>query len=140
MVGNYKSSYEHLTIILLLLGSLRCENHDVLSSFYGLKAHPFPKQNGKKIVRISVNYLSSNNFKHEARKSDWKGRRLKVPLDLFFSISKVEGSLEMAMEKPALINVNTCLNTNIYSYLETSGSQSSNLCLNVVHFFNTSVN
>ncbi len=27
-----------------------------------------------------------------------------------------------------------------YSYLETSGGQSSNLYLNVVHFFNTSVN
>ncbi len=29
--------------------------------------------------------------------------------------------------------------TNIYSYLETSGGQSSNLFLNVVHFFNTRV-
>ncbi len=37
-------------------------------------------------------------------------------------------------------NVNNCLNTNIYSYLETSGAQCSNLYLNVVHFFNTSVN
>jgi hypothetical protein len=33
-------------------------------------------------------------------------------------------------------NVNNCWNTNIYSYLETSGGQSSNLHLNVVHFFN----
>jgi hypothetical protein len=32
------------------------------------------------------------------------------------------------------------LNINIYSYLETSGGQSSNHYLNVVHFFNTSVN
>jgi hypothetical protein len=39
-----------------------------------------------------------------------------------------------------LKNVNNCLNTNIYSYLETSGGQSSNLYLNVVHVFNTSVN
>ncbi len=31
-------------------------------------------------------------------------------------------------------------NINIYSYLETSGGQSSNLYLNVVHFFNTSIN
>ncbi len=31
--------------------------------------------------------------------------------------------------------LNNCLNTNIYS-----GGQSSNLYLNVVHFFNTSVN
>ncbi len=32
------------------------------------------------------------------------------------------------------------LNTSIYSYLQTSGGQSSNLYLSVVHFFNTSVN
>jgi hypothetical protein len=38
------------------------------------------------------------------------------------------------MEQHALKNVNTCLNTNIYSNLETSGGQSCNLCLNVVHF------
>jgi hypothetical protein len=43
-------------------------------------------------------------------------------------------------ELHALKNVNNCLNSNIYSYLETSGGQSSNLYLNVVHFFNTSVN
>jgi hypothetical protein len=36
-------------------------------------------------------------------------------------------------------NVNSCLNTNIYSYLEISRGQSSNLYLNVAHFFNTSV-
>ncbi len=35
------------------------------------------------------------------------------------------------------INVNNCLNTNIYSYLETSGGQNSNPYLNVVHFLNT---
>ena len=34
-----------------------------------------------------------------------------------------------------LKNVNNCLNTKIYSYLETSGGQSSNLYLNVAHFF-----
>jgi len=44
-----------------------------------------------------------------------------------------------AIEQHALKNVNNCLNTNIYSYLETSGDQSSNLYLNVVHLFNTSV-
>ncbi len=32
------------------------------------------------------------------------------------------------------------LNTNIYSYLETFGGKSFNLSLNVVHFFNASVN
>ncbi len=37
-------------------------------------------------------------------------------------------------------NVKNYLNTNIYSYLDTSGGQMSNLYLNVVHFFNTSDN
>jgi hypothetical protein len=32
-------------------------------------------------------------------------------------------------------NVNNSLNTNIYSYKETSGGPSSNLYLNVVNFF-----
>ena len=44
------------------------------------------------------------------------------------------------MEQRTLRNVNNYLNTNIYSYLETSGGKSSNLYINVVHFFNTSVN
>ncbi len=39
------------------------------------------------------------------------------------------------MEQHALKNVNNCLNTNIYSYFETSGGQSSYPYLNVVHFF-----
>ncbi len=37
-------------------------------------------------------------------------------------------------------HVNNCLHTNISSYLETSGGQSSNLYLNVIHFFKTSIN
>ncbi len=44
------------------------------------------------------------------------------------------------MEQRTLKNVSNCLNTNIYSYLETSGGQGSNLYLNFVHFFNTSIN
>ncbi len=44
------------------------------------------------------------------------------------------------MEQRTLKNVNNCLNTNIYSYLETSGGKSLNPYLNVVHFFNTRVN
>jgi hypothetical protein len=48
--------------------------------------------------------------------------------------------LSATMEHHALKSVNNCLNTNIYSYLETSGGQSSNLFLIVVHFFKTSVN
>jgi hypothetical protein len=52
--------------------------------------------------------------------------------------SKVFG--HFSMEQCTLKNVNSYLNTNIYSYLETSSGQSSNLYLFVVHFFNTSVN
>jgi hypothetical protein len=44
------------------------------------------------------------------------------------------------MEHRSLKNVNNCLDTNIYSYLETSGSQSSDLYKNVAPFVNTSVN
>jgi hypothetical protein len=44
------------------------------------------------------------------------------------------------MEQHTLKNVNNYLNTNIYSYLETSCGQSSNPYLNVVTFFHTSVN
>jgi len=43
------------------------------------------------------------------------------------------------MEQRAFKNVNNSLIMNIYSYLETSGGQSSNIYLNVVHFFNTCV-
>jgi len=46
----------------------------------------------------------------------------------------------LGMEQPTLKNVNNCLNSNIYSYSATSGGKSSNLYLNVVHFFDTSFN
>jgi len=44
------------------------------------------------------------------------------------------------MEEHTLKNVNDYLNTNIYSYLEASSNQSSNLYLNVDHFFKPRVN
>ncbi len=43
------------------------------------------------------------------------------------------------MEQRTLKKVNNYFNTNIYSFLETSGGQSSILYLNVVHFLNTSI-
>jgi len=39
------------------------------------------------------------------------------------------------MDQYALKDLNNCLNTNIYSYLETSGGKKYNLYLNVVLFF-----
>ncbi len=55
--------------------------------------------------------------------------------------TRAETSTRMAnvMEKHALKNVNSHCNANIFSYLQTSGGQSSYLHLTVVHFFNTSV-
>ncbi len=56
-------------------------------------------------------------------------------LESFFA-----GKQYWSMEQHTLKNVSNYLNTNIYSYLETSGGQSSIIYLNAVHFFNTSVN
>jgi hypothetical protein len=43
-----------------------------------------------------------------------------------------------SMEQHTLKNVNNCMNTSIYSYLETSDGQSYYPYLNVVHFLYTS--
>jgi len=56
------------------------------------------------------------------------------------SVAFIINTLCLPMEQHTLKNVNNCFNADIYSYLETSGGQSSNLYLNVVHFFNTKVN
>jgi hypothetical protein len=42
----------------------------------------------------------------------------------------------ISMEQHVLKNVSNSLSIKIFSYLEASGGQSSNLYLNVVHFFN----
>ncbi len=47
---------------------------------------------------------------------------------------------KIPMEMLNLKNVNNYLNSNIYSYLEPSGSQSYFIFLNIVNFFNASVN
>ncbi len=47
---------------------------------------------------------------------------------------------QRSMEQCTSKNVNNYLKTNIYSYLKTSGGQSSNLYINVVHIFNTRIN
>jgi hypothetical protein len=44
------------------------------------------------------------------------------------------------MEQRTFGNVTKYLNTNFYSYLETSGDQSYYMYLNLVHLFNTGVN
>ncbi len=54
--------------------------------------------------------------------------------------SALSSSPHAQFSSALLKNVNNYLNTNIYSYLETSGGQSCNLYSNIVHFFKTSVN
>ncbi len=56
------------------------------------------------------------------------------------NVFKLFCSIIVMLEQRTLKNINNCLNTNIYSYVETSGGQSSNLYLNAVRFFNTRAN
>ncbi len=53
-------------------------------------------------------------------------------------VAKLPHPLSKTIKQHAFKNVNSYLNTNIYSYLETSGGQSYNPYLNV-HFLITSV-
>jgi len=59
-------------------------------------------------------------------------------INIFDLWSVAKASQAGLMEQYTLKNVYNCLDTNINSYLETSGG--SNLYKNVVQFFNTSVN
>ncbi len=65
-----------------------------------------------------------------------KGTLYKIIMIIYFATK----TAVLPMEQCTLRNVNNYLNTNISSYLETSGVQSSYLYLKVVHFFNTGVN
>ncbi len=64
-------------------------------------------------------------------------RCLKLTLFIFKTLAK--SRVRLRNGTACFKNVNYCLNANIYSYLETSGGQSSNLYLNVAPFFNTDV-
>ncbi len=55
-------------------------------------------------------------------------------LGMLFKPSLIFVGFARRMEQRTLKNVNNYLNTSIYSYLETSGGESSNLYLNVMHF------
>jgi hypothetical protein len=55
------------------------------------------------------------------------------------SLMFAKSFINQSTEQRTFKNVSNSLNTNIYFYLETFGCQSFNLHLNVVQFFNTSV-
>ncbi len=72
-----------------------------------------------------------------------QGKKLEICEKNIFSLHRRAYAIKLfavVMEQPALRNVNNYLNTNIYSYSETSGGQSSNLYLNVVHFLTPLLN
>ncbi len=52
---------------------------------------------------------------------------------------QIDDSYSYTMKQRTLRNVYNCLNTNIYSYLETSGGKSYNLYLKCCSFFSTPV-
>ncbi len=88
-------------------------------------------------IRTTVNIFkerSSIGCLHSIAKGNLDSYAVLACLDWLYSHKMYQ------MEQHTLKNVNNCLNTNNYTYLETSGGQSSNLHLNVVHFVNTSVN
>ncbi len=60
-------------------------------------------------------------------------------LTLVLSVCCTRIFMIMSIEQRASKILKNCFNTNIYSYLETSGGQSLNQYLNVVYFFNTNV-
>ncbi len=61
--------------------------------------------------------------------------KVQVSLDLPWSgLWTVDLKEQPYNKQRSLKIVNNCLNTNIYSYIETSGGHSQNLYLNVVHF------
>jgi len=66
--------------------------------------------------------------------------RLLLRMKTLFTFMVEESVIWENMEQHTLKNINNCLNTNIYSYLETSGGQSSNQYLNALHFLNTRAN
>jgi hypothetical protein len=70
----------------------------------------------------------------------WKLVKVVYDWILIINLKLLSYILRKLMEQRTLRNVSNYLNTNIYSYLETSGGQNYNLYLKVVHFLNISDN
>ncbi len=90
------------------------------------------------IAQKYFNYFNKTSFLNEELNRTEHSPSVRIPL--YNPLALSDGTHKEPMEQHALKNVNNCLNTNIYSHLETSGDKSFNLNLNVVHFFKTSVN
>jgi hypothetical protein len=84
-------------------------------------------------LKLKVQECECPNYLFDLKSSYVKYPMLNGNLDIVWLIGQ---QFEQGIEQHTLKNINHCLNINIYSYLETSGDQSSNPYLNV-HFFNT---
>ncbi len=73
--------------------------------------------------KMALNKMTLNKITLDIMTSDWD--KMTADFDL----------AEIGNGTACLKNFNNCLNSNIHPYLDTSGGQSSNLYLNVVHFF-----
>jgi hypothetical protein len=96
-------------------------------------------------LHMSINCFNIYVNKHTHIEKVWVKTYLNRCMFQLVSLSwlTIQGIILIIQENNGtadIKNANNCLNTNIYSYLETSGGQSSNLYLNVIHFFNNSVN
>ncbi len=89
----------------------------------------------KNLLVTGENSYSQSILKHNP--IPWIWFRALMVLALFFLCG---WHVRISIDRQIPWYWNNCFNTNIYSYLETSGGQSSNLYLNAVHFFNASVN
>jgi hypothetical protein len=111
-----------------------------------------PGYNLGKLIVLKENFWVKKSLK---RFIFWNGDRSPVMRETFnsnkkclfywnFYLSFMQYKTQITKWKTFLMENDSsksenCWNTNIYANLETSGDQSSNLYLNVVHFFDTRV-
>jgi hypothetical protein len=116
MICHYaECNYAECRILFIMMSSVIVLNVVMLSV---VAPDPYHENDRKKVLRNFINPIFIHNQSKKRSRSHQS----------------------CSIEQRSLKNENNYLNTNIYSYLETSGGQSCNLYLNVVHFFNTSVN
>ena len=85
-------------------------------------------------IRINQLPVSAARWQHGYQMCSETCIKWKV-IKFLISLQPLRKSKQLRMEQRDLKNLNNCLNTNIYSYLEKSGGQSSNLYLHVDHFY-----
>jgi hypothetical protein len=106
--------------------------------------------NGASNIRVGTQFLFQSEKSGFSRSRQSKFNASSYSLSSLFSVGSLTydrgagntrwNHFEICKQWSSKHALNKCWNTNISLYLETSCGQNSNLYLNVVHFFNTSVN